>query len=239
MFSYYNLVVSNAQADRSEQAGYRVASGAKAEISTDAIRRDLSEGRTARRAGFVPRLALMLAASAALIFAGIQGASAQGQSGMFADADGMEPPDMGIAYTLPTRSSVAVTDTATGGEDATLTADVDGIEPPDIGVAYELPVNAVVATKRSVLWPELTALLADADGIEPPNSGFAYVLPVQTSIVSADRVPAEEHAGLVYDADGIEPPDIGVAYDIDPAVEAYVERRQRAKRVAARPGEDK
>jgi len=98
MFGYYDLVVSSAQPDRSEVAGFRVPRGAKAECSIDAIRRGVNQGRTARHGRFVHCLALLLAASTAFLVSGSPNASAREQSDMFSDADGIEPPGMGRAY---------------------------------------------------------------------------------------------------------------------------------------------
>jgi hypothetical protein len=173
MFSYYNLVVSNAQAERSQLAGYRVSPGAKAEITSEAIAREIGHGGTSRFSRPTYRLALLLAASVVLAIAGIQGASAQGQPGMFADVDGIEPPDMGVAYTLPVRSNVASVDMTPTNQDAGLTADADGIEPPDSGIAYNTSAAFVAFAKRQQQI-RTTETVADADGIEPPDMGVAY-----------------------------------------------------------------
>jgi len=92
---------------------------------------------------------------------------------MFHDADDIEPPDMGVAYTLPAHSTAVAADrTPTTGHTA-LTLDADGIEPPDIGVAFDTGKAFVQFVRRQ---QELQALeiTADADGIEPPDMGVAY-----------------------------------------------------------------
>lgn len=171
MLNYHNLVVSSAQAERSELAGYRVASGAKSEITPDAIRREIGQSRTDH--GVIRRFAVLLAVSAALVFIGVQGAGAQEQAGMLADADGIEPPDMGVAYPLPAHSTAVAADRAPVTGNTALTLDADGVEPPDIGVAFDAGKAFVAYVKRQ---QELEALeiTADADGIEPPGMGIAY-----------------------------------------------------------------
>lgn len=98
MFGYYKFFVSNSPAGHPDADGYRVPGGAKAKCPNDAIRHDVSQDRTARRGGFAHCLALLLAASTAFVLVGIPGASARVQSDMFSDADGIEPPGMGLAY---------------------------------------------------------------------------------------------------------------------------------------------
>lgn len=187
MLSYHNLVVSNVQAERSELAGYRVASGAKAEISPEAINREIGESRMDR--GVIRRFALLLAVSAALVFVGVQGAGAQEQAGMFADADGMEPPDAGMAYEIPVHRSVAASKENVLPEVAAMELDVDGIEPPGIGFAYALPDRQGVVSAEKLSSAEEAALAADADGIEPPGIGVAY------DIDTASRAYAERQQG--------------------------------------------
>jgi hypothetical protein len=171
MSSYHNLLVWNAQAARTDLAGYKVAPGAKAEITPDAINREIGESRTGRNV--IRRFAFLLAVSATLVFAGIHGAGAQGQAGMFADADGMEPPDMGVAYTLPVHNTAVAADRLPASGNTALSLDVDGIEPPDIGVAFDTGEAFVQYVRRQ---QEMQALeiTADADGIEPPDMGVAY-----------------------------------------------------------------
>jgi len=171
MSSYHNLLVSNAQVERSELAGYRVAPGARAEIAPDAINREIGESRTNH--GVIRRFVVLLAVSAALVFMGVQGAGAQEQAGMFADADGMEPPDMGVAYPLPAHTTAVAADRAPATDNAALTLDADGIEPPDIGVAFDTGKAFVQYVQRQQEL-ETLEITADADGIEPPGMGIAY-----------------------------------------------------------------
>lgn len=171
MSSYHNLLVSNAQVERSELAGYRVAPGARAEITPDAINREIGESRTDH--GVIRRFVVLLAVSAALVFMGVQGAGAQEQAGMFADADGMEPPDMGVAYPLPAHATAVAADHAPATENTALSLDADGIEPPGIGVAYDTGKAFVRYVQRQQEL-ETLEITADADGIEPPGIGVAY-----------------------------------------------------------------
>ena len=174
MSSYHNLVVSSAQADRSELAGYRVSPGAKAEITQDAICRELGNIPTSRFSRPTYRFGLLLAASVALAIAGIHGASAQSQPGMFADADGIEPPDMGVAYSRTPSSSVAAAGSDMSPEMAALLADADGMEPPDSGFAIAWPVRSSVAAADRLPRSDFDGLTVYDDGIEPPDMGIAY-----------------------------------------------------------------
>lgn len=98
MFGYYKSAVSNAQTARSELAGCRVPRGARAEFSAEAIQRGIGQNRMVYGAGMVHRLALILAASAAFILAGIHSGSARERSDVSAEADGVKSRGIGRAY---------------------------------------------------------------------------------------------------------------------------------------------
>lgn len=91
---------------------------------------------------------LLLAASVTLAIIGYQSAGAQDRSGMALDADGIEPPDIGIAYEIPVNSVIAGEPSFECPELTALLADADGLEPPDIGVAYYIGKPFDVAAKR-------------------------------------------------------------------------------------------
>jgi len=84
------------------------------------------------------RFGVILAAAAIALIAGAHGLRAQDQTGMFADADGIEPPDMGVAYSHPPQNTKTPPDEVTSPQLAALLLDADGIEPPDCGFAFDL-----------------------------------------------------------------------------------------------------
>ena len=98
--------------------------------------------RNTRRAG-------LSLATAILMFAAASNLQAQDPAGLFADADGIEPPDIGVAYTLPSNSTVAVSHDRDCPGMAALLADADGIEAPDSGMAYAIPVPLRTLAERS------------------------------------------------------------------------------------------
>lgn len=83
------------------------------------------------------RFGVTLVAAMAFTLIGLHGVSAQDQSNFFADADGIEPPDIGVAYELPVTAVAATTPSAEWPELTALLFDADGMEPPDCGFAYD------------------------------------------------------------------------------------------------------
>ena len=92
------------------------------------------------------RFGIILAAATIALFAGISGLRAQEQTAMFADADGLEPPDTGMAYELPVNVVNAIEQTNVWPELSALLADPDGMNSPNTGFAYELPVEPIQRT---------------------------------------------------------------------------------------------
>ena len=128
------------------------------------------------------RLGIILAAAAFALVLGSHGLRAQEQAAMFADADGLEPPDAGGAYALP--ADVAAVDRhAMWPELAALLSDPDGMNAPNTGFAYEIPTIAPAA---------MPGLVFDADGLEPPDIGMAYAVPFSGETV-AERRTALSH----------------------------------------------
>ena len=134
------------------------------------------------------RFGVSLAAAAVALIVGSQGLRAQDQTGMFADADGIAPPDMGVAYEIPA-SSVAAVQYPLWPELAALLADPDGMNAPNMGFAYELPVPVNGFAAQQTSDPATQALLFDADGLEPPDIGIAY------EIIPAVKFVAERPVG--------------------------------------------
>lgn len=119
--------------------------------------------------------AIVLPFAAALtLIVGAHGLRAQGQSGMFADADGIAAPDTGIAYEIPVNAVAMMQQYPLWPELADLLADPDGMNAPNMGFAYELPGAAKSFAAQSISDPATQALLLDADGLEPPDIGMAY-----------------------------------------------------------------
>lgn len=91
------------------------------------------------------RLGTLLVATAIALITGVHGVKAQEQSAMFADADGLEPPDAGAAYAIPNEVAMAIDWRALEPELTALLSDPDGIEPLNSGFAYAIPDVTIVA----------------------------------------------------------------------------------------------
>lgn len=89
-----------------------------------------------------------LVAAMAFVLANIHGLSAQELANFMADADGIEPPDVGAAYELPVTAVAATKLPLVRPGLAALLADADGIEPPDIGMAYDIEGSFKVVAER-------------------------------------------------------------------------------------------
>lgn len=125
----------------------------------------------------VNRMGIAFAAAAIALFAGVNGLRAQEQASMFADADGMEPPDAGVAYEIPVNPTDTAQQYPLWPQLVALLSDPDGLNAPDEGFAYALPVppEGFAAAQRS----DTQGLVFDADGLEPPDIGIAYeIVPV-------------------------------------------------------------
>lgn len=121
------------------------------------------------------RFGIALAAAVIVLFTGIHGPKAQDQAAMFADADGLEPPDAGVGYALPSDIATTVQRQEMWPELKALLSDPDGLIAPNMGFAYDLPADASVDTP---------GLVFDADGLEPPDIGMAYTVEPVIEIVA-------------------------------------------------------
>jgi hypothetical protein len=122
-------------------------------------------------------IGITCAAAAIALFAGLNGLRAQEQTSMFADADGLEPPDAGIAYEIPVSPKAMAQQDSRWPQLVALLSDPDGMNCPDEGFAYALPipVNGFAGVQSS----DTQSLVFDADGLEPPDIGIAYeIVPV-------------------------------------------------------------
>jgi hypothetical protein len=125
----------------------------------------------------INRIGITFAAATIALFAGIYGPRAQEQASMFADADGLEPPDAGIAYEIPASSKTMAQQDPFGPQLVALLSDPDGMNCPDEGFAYALPVPGEGFAE--VQSSDTQGLVFDADGLEPPDIGVAYeIVPV-------------------------------------------------------------
>ena len=108
------------------------------------------------------RFGLTLATTMAFALIGLQSAGAQDRTGFLLDADGMEPPDAGIAYALPATAVATSSQPVPSPELEALLADADGIEPPDcpFAVDFEAGYKAYVERQRRAKF------LAAGDGNE-------------------------------------------------------------------------
>ena len=129
------------------------------------------------------RFGITLAAATIALFAGINGPRAQDQASMFADADGMEPPDAGIAYEIPVNPAATAQQYPLWPELVALLSDPDGMNAPGEGFAYALPVPA--AGMADLPDADTQGLVFDPDGIEPPDIGIAYEFETSTEIVAS------------------------------------------------------
>lgn len=64
------------------------------------------------------------------------------------DPEGMNAPNMGFAYALPTNSEITTMQMSGDSAAHALALDADGLEPPDIGMAYEISWGVIVANLR-------------------------------------------------------------------------------------------
>ena len=90
----------------------------------------------------INRIGITFAAATIALFAGINGLRAQEQTSMFADADGLEPPDAGIAYEIPVNPKTMAQQYPLWPQLEALLSDPSGMNAPDEGFAYALPVPA-------------------------------------------------------------------------------------------------
>lgn len=89
---------------------------------------------------FSNRFGVTVAAVTIVLLAGAGGVAAQDQTAMFADADGMTPPDAGAAYAIPVNDVAVTPQYPVWPELAALLADPDGMNSPSTGFAYDLPI---------------------------------------------------------------------------------------------------
>ena len=129
------------------------------------------------------RFGITLAAATIALFAGINGVRAQGQASMFADADGLEPPDAGIAYEIPVNPTATAQQYPLWPELVALLSDPDGMNSPGEGFAYALPVLPEGFAEQQNSGAQ--SLVFDADGLEPPDIGIAYEFETSTDIVAS------------------------------------------------------
>jgi len=129
------------------------------------------------------RLGITLAAATIALFAGIHSPRAQSQASMFDDADGMEPPDAGIAYEIPVNPAATAQQYPLWPELVALLSDPDGMNAPGEGFAYALPVTP--DGLANLPDSESQGLVFDPDGIEPPDIGMAYEIETSTDIVAS------------------------------------------------------
>jgi hypothetical protein len=125
----------------------------------------------------INRIGVTFAAATITLFAGINGLQAQEQASMFADADGLEPPDAAIAYEIPINPTATAQHYPLWPQLVALLSDPDGMNAPDEGFAYAvlLPADGFAGVQN----PDSQGLVFDADGLEPPDIGIAYeIVPV-------------------------------------------------------------
>lgn len=120
----------------------------------------------------INQIGITFAAATIALFAGINGLRAQDQASMFADADGLEPPDAGIAYEIPVSPQTMAQEYPLWPQLEALLSDPEGMNAPDEGFAYALPdpVEGLAEEQGS----DTRGLVVDADGLEPPDIGIAY-----------------------------------------------------------------
>jgi hypothetical protein len=125
----------------------------------------------------INRFGITFAVATIALFAGVNSLRAQEQASMFADKDGLEPPDAGIAYEIPVSSKTMAQQYPFWPQLEALLSDPNGMNAPDEGFAYALPVPADGFAE--VQSSDAQGLVFDADGLEPPDIGIAYeVAPV-------------------------------------------------------------
>jgi len=132
------------------------------------------------------RFGITLAAATIALFAGINGVRAQGQASMFADADGLEPPDAGIAYEIPVNPTATAQQYPLWPELVALLSDPDGMNSPGEGFAYALPVLPEGFAEQQNSGAQ--SLVFDADGLEPPDIGVAYEIPPAVRFVAEGSI---------------------------------------------------
>lgn len=130
----------------------------------------------------INRIGITFAAATIALFAGINGPRAQEQAAMFADADGLEPPDAGAAYEIPVSPKTMAQQDPLWPQLVALLSDPDGMNSLDEGFAYALPVSA--EGFAGVQNSDSQGLVFDADGLEPPDIGIAYEIVPMPEVVA-------------------------------------------------------